>query len=603
MGGGLQSALVNGLSGMTASQARITTTSNNIVNANVEGYTNKVSKLETVVMGGIGAGVRATTPTRVVDESKINLLKESTSTVAGLSVKEDSYFNLEHALGGMDSQRSLSGMLGKFQNAVAELSKAPSNAGRRNDLLATAQELCTSLRTTGSALQERRSYYDRSISESIAIVNDKLKEIEKLNSDITLNKALGQAYGDLEDQRDKAVRAISEHMNISTFKTETGAVFISTKTGRALVTGAAKSLSFTPTMGIDAGATYPSVIGPITIDGVDITTEISTGKIAAFVEQRDSILPKLQLDLDTLTVNIRDSVNDIHNRGCGFPPAKTLTGQRTFSTPTTPNSFTGTGTIRIAVINTATNTYVEALDFDLTTVTTPEDVRAAIDAMANVSATWSNNKLKLDATNATYGLALVSTTTPAASVQLPSTAIQGFSQYFGLNDFFITPDKVAEDGNSIAGITRLINVRSDILTTPSLISNGKIDASLPVFPLPTTPALYEGDRSVMQLLFDGMNAKVSFAASGNFSVRSDTLKDFANEIISFTALQANQTKTRLNTENEIQDRLKESIGAISGVNVQEQVTGMIAEQRLYQTSVAVIKASREMFDQLMEAFR
>jgi len=603
MGGSLQSVLVNGLSGMTASQARITTSSNNIVNANVEGYTNKVSKLETVVLGGIGAGVRATMPIRIVDESKINLLKESTSTVAWLSVKADSYFNLEHALGGIDSQTSLSGMLGKFQNAIAELSKAPSNAGRRNDLLSTAQELCTSLKTIGSALQERRSYYDRSISESVALVNDKLKEIEKLNSDITLNKALGQAYGDLEDQRDRAIRAVSEHMNISTFKTETEAIFISTKTGRALVTGAAKNLSFNPTMGIDAGATYPSVIGPITIDGIDITTEISTGKIAAFVEQRDSILPKLQLDLDTLTVNLRDTVNQIHNQGCGFPPAKTLTGQRAFMTPSTPGSFTGTGTIRIAVIDNTTNTYIEALDLDLTTVTTPEGVRAAIDAMANVSATWSNNKLKLDAINANYGIALVSTTTPAASVQLPSTATQGFSHYFGLNDLFITPDKVAEDGNSIAGITRLISVRSDILATPSLISSGKIDGSLSVQPLPTTSALYEGDRSVMQLLFDKMNEKVSFAASGNFSVRSDTLKDFANEIISFTALQANQTKTRLTTENEIQDRLKESIGAISGVNVQEQVTGMIAEQRLYQTSVAVIKASREMFDQLMEAFR
>lgn len=599
----LQSALINGLSGMAASSSRITTASNNIVNAGVEGYTSKQSRLETVVLGGVGSGVRATPPERVVDESKIHLLKESTSTVAALTVKVDAYSTLEHYLGGISSDRSLSGMLGKFQNAVSELSKAPANAGRRNDVVASAQELCTALKTLGTSIQDRRSFYDRSISESMTIINDKLKEIEKLNSDITSNKALGQAYADLEDQRDKAIRAVAEQMNISTRKEETGAVFISTRTGRALVTGAAKKLSFSPTMGIDAGIAYPSQIGPIALDGSDITTEISGGKIAAYIEQRDSILPKLQQDLDTLTTTLRETVNEIHNEGSGYPPAKTLTGQRTFSDPTTANSFQGTGTVRIAVIDTTTNTYVEARDLDLTSVTTPEAVRVALDSMTNVTATWSegtSGKLILDGTNTNYGIAIVSTTTPPASVRLPSTATQGFSHYFGLNDFLITPGHVAEDGGNIAGMTNLMTIRSDIAAAGTLVSTGKIDASLSISPLPTTTALYEGDRSVMKTLFEKMNTKVSFAASGNFTARSDILREYANEIISFTARQSSQTKTRLTSEHEIQGRLKESIGAVSGVNIQEQVIGLISEQRLYQTSVAVIKATREMFNQLTE---
>ena len=48
---------------------------------------------------------------------------------------------------------------------------------------------------------------------------------------------------------------------------------------------------------------------------------------------RDDILPNLQSQIDELAVQLRDSVNEIHNQGTPFPGSQSMTGTRIFIEP------------------------------------------------------------------------------------------------------------------------------------------------------------------------------------------------------------------------------------------------------------------------------
>src|SRR3546814_18183324 len=93
-----------------------------------------------------------------------------------------------------------------------------------------------------------------------------------------------------------------------------------------------------------ANETYPGTISGITINGTatDITADITAGKLGALIQMRDEQLPAMSDQLDQLAAQLRDQVNQVHNRGANTPfgqgtgaadPAA-MYGSRTITTPT-----------------------------------------------------------------------------------------------------------------------------------------------------------------------------------------------------------------------------------------------------------------------------
>ncbi|MFN9897880.1 MAG: flagellar basal body protein, partial [bacterium] len=56
---------------MQAAQKRIQSTSNNVANAGTEGYTRTEIYTENRVLGDVGAGVKTTTPKRIIDDQLV----------------------------------------------------------------------------------------------------------------------------------------------------------------------------------------------------------------------------------------------------------------------------------------------------------------------------------------------------------------------------------------------------------------------------------------------------------------------------------------------------------------------------------------------------
>ena len=91
----------------------------------------------------------------------------------------------------------------------------------------------------------------------------------------------------------------------------------------------------------------------------DITTEITTGKLKGLVDLRDTVLPNIQAELDTLVQKLSVQLNAQHNSGSASPPPNTLTGSQTFASG---DLLSGTGAVDIVVINRTTGAVVETLN-------------------------------------------------------------------------------------------------------------------------------------------------------------------------------------------------------------------------------------------------
>ena len=88
----LDLTLKDALSGLQASQAALQTISNNIANANTEGYSRKKADPKSLVIGGKGFGVEIGEVKRSVDEGILGLLRNETGKAKQLE-KQDIFLS------------------------------------------------------------------------------------------------------------------------------------------------------------------------------------------------------------------------------------------------------------------------------------------------------------------------------------------------------------------------------------------------------------------------------------------------------------------------------------------------------------------------------
>ncbi|MBX6323153.1 MAG: flagellar hook-associated protein FlgK, partial [Rhodospirillaceae bacterium] len=346
-------ALNTALSGLQVNQAAIQITSNNITNANTPGYTRKVAQLGTVVLGNNGAGVSLDNIGRLVDTYLNNEVRSSSSELASLKVQDGYQDQVQALFGSPGSNSSVSSFLDQFESALQALSAAADDPTLRSQAVSAAVTLARNLNQMSQGVQGLRLQADRDVAGSVAIVNDQLEAISNLNAEISRLKGLGQPTSELEDQRDLALSKLSEQMDISTFTRPSGEIVVLNSAGRVLVDGPAHKLSYTPAASMSAGSVYdPNAVPPgslqgIMLDGLDITKDFRSGRIAGLLELRDSTLPTLGAEVSQLALTLRDAVNRVHNDGTGMPAATTLTSSRA----QTAAAASLSGTLRVTLVN------------------------------------------------------------------------------------------------------------------------------------------------------------------------------------------------------------------------------------------------------------
>jgi flagellar hook-associated protein 1 FlgK len=578
----LTSSLYTALTGLQTSQSAMRVLSNNVTNANTPGYTRKIAELQSRVVAGTGTGVQLGSISRYVDQALQVQLRNTTSDFSGLDVRQKFFQRMQDMFGSPDSNSSLAAMMSDFSTSMTALTTNPESVSLRLDVVTNAQRTAQSLNTMSANAQQLRQEADSQISDAVTTINAQLDTIDKLNDQIVAAKLRGIETGDLEDQRDLAVSAISEQMDIATYTRDNGQMVVFTKAGRTLLDGVPSYLSHTPAAALQAAVTYPSGIDGIAVNGTDITNEVGSGKIPALVELRDRTLPNFTAEINQLAVNLRDEVNRIHNQGTGVPAAKTLTSSR----PQTGTAASLTGTVTVTLLN-SDGTAAFSGTMPAPGTLDAAGFSAALNTVLSgfgVGASASNNAGTVTLNGGGYGIAITGgTVDPGGGA--PTTNL---SDYLHLNDFFVGTDPTGVD------LAAVLQVRSDIQSDPSLMSRGALqqDASLNWY-------VGAGDSSVVTALANKLTTGTAFAATGNLPASTTSFADYAANILSQNASAAAQVDNDHSFTASLKAEIESRFGSESGVNTDEELSNMIVLQNAYAASGRIMTTVSQMFDVLI----
>ncbi|MCE2510744.1 MAG: flagellar hook-associated protein FlgK [Alphaproteobacteria bacterium] len=437
----LNISLLTAITGLNVTRTAIDVATQNVANANTEGYSRKIINLESQNIVGQGAGVRISSITRQVDEFLLRDLRIQTAAFSASEVQKQFFDSMQDLFGTLDSNSSLTTQISDLASAIEALAITPEGIAQHLDVVNAAVNMAQRFNGMSDDIQKLRLEAETEIAAAVEDVNLQLASIADLNLRISKLVGSGQSSTELEDQRDLALSRLSNYLDISYYYRGNREVVVSLGAGDALVDRLELPLSFTPSSSVSAAN---NTFGAITLNSVDITDRIRSGRIRGLIDLRDTSLPQMQAELDTLATKLRFQLDKIHNQGVGLPPSNALTGSRMFA-GTDP--FSGTGIVRISVLD-SNGDFVDdnagsaaVVDLDLAGLPVPANVtdvvdaiNAAFDPAVATASLNSNGQLVIRATNATYGVAIHENTSAIAV----GDETAGFSHFFGLNDLFTT---------------------------------------------------------------------------------------------------------------------------------------------------------------------
>ncbi len=462
---GFIAGLQTSLSGMKVAQSQLEVISRNVANADTVGYSRKIGNQKNLVLAGTSVGVTFNGTTRAFDEGLLKSYLSSNTSSGALSAKTDYFAKAEILLGTPQSDNSIAANVSNLQKYFDTFATDVTSSAGRYSLLTAADTVTSRLNSISSEIQKLRGDADMEIRDSVESINKLLDQLDELNDKIVKYNVLGyDGTADLEDQRDAALRELSEYIDITYFKRDNGAIVIQTSGGETLLDKDPHHLSHSAIAQASASSTYAGgSIGGIYLDGEDITSKIRGGKIKGLIEVRDESLPSLQSQLDELAGVLKEQINNVHNQGTAYPNTpSTLTGTREFIDTANQSIRLDQGDVRFIIFDqdgnqVATDTLRGRINF----------TEGTLDEMAAQIQTWLNDadggnlpqatvsfdnkgQLVIDTGDSNYSISIMdeALSTPGSTQQNAvisfdgnadgsyDRTFEGFSSFFGLNDFF-----------------------------------------------------------------------------------------------------------------------------------------------------------------------
>ena len=213
-----------GRSGLNASKKSLEVTGHNLANVNTEGYSRQRVMQSTAIpisVGGFvqGTGVKVDGVRRFNDEFIDKRLMNSLASNKYYEARTENLEQVENIFNELDSD-GLNQVMNKFFNSFRELANQPENETIRSVVRDNANLVVKDFRRIRNTLDTQASNIDRKIETSVADVNQLLNHIADLNGKITSIEVAQGETGDLRDQRDIALRNLSENFKIHTYTDE-----------------------------------------------------------------------------------------------------------------------------------------------------------------------------------------------------------------------------------------------------------------------------------------------------------------------------------------------------------------------------------------------
>jgi flagellar hook-associated protein 1 FlgK len=316
----LFSLLSLGSAGIAAQNTGISIASNNVANANTEGYSRQRVDLEALRGSPLVGGVRSGAPDRFADSLLGGRIRLASSSLSMSQTRAMALGDLESRItSGASLGEQVAEMFASFGQAAA----TPTDPIARTSVVESMEQVVEGIRRRAAELAEMRQEFNQSIREKIEKASQLAERLAQAN--LAVSKTNDPA---MKDQRDLVAKQLSELVGGTARVDADGQMRFVLDGGAVLVDGkrAAK---------LEAG-TDPTT-GDVTIAVVDgnskrdVSTSITGGSAGALVGVRDGALEQAQTDLDQFAFDLATTSNATHRTFAGLDG---VGGRDLFTQPT-----------------------------------------------------------------------------------------------------------------------------------------------------------------------------------------------------------------------------------------------------------------------------
>lgn len=293
-------------------QMAIEVTGHNIANVNTPGYSRQRVNLEAnEPVSSFGTGVRDREIQRIYDRFLGEQINNESQNLGRWEAEKGALEKVEMIF-GESSGYGLNQAMSEFWNTWQDLANNPSGHTERVTLLAKSETLATTLNMTYSDLKQVQNDMDAGIKGTIREINLAAEQIVDLNQKIPQAELNNQSANDYRDERDLLLKELSSMIDINSFEDDEGKVTVLVGNGKPLVENVTSWSLSTETNG---SGLQDIVWNDGNGNSVDITDNISGGKLKGWLEVRDVTVPDYLNRLDILAGSIISDVNSIHVSG------------------------------------------------------------------------------------------------------------------------------------------------------------------------------------------------------------------------------------------------------------------------------------------------
>ena len=307
-----------GKSGLFAAQAGLSTTGNNISNANVVGYSRQVvlqgaGPGQNIGSGFIGSGTQVTDIKRYSDQFLNAQVRTATTTKSSLDAFYTQIAQVDNLMA--DPSSGLSPSLQDFFKGVQDVASNPASTASRQALLSGADSLAARFQGLNGRMQEIREGVNSQITSNVTMINAYADQIAVLNEQIGGASASGQGMpNSLLDQRDQLVLELNKQIKATVVAGDNNSITVSIGNGQPLVVGKksfdlATMASPTDPNRVEVGYVSGSKVVPLG----DAT--FKGGELGGLMEFRATALDRAQNSLGRIAIGIAATFNDQHRLG------------------------------------------------------------------------------------------------------------------------------------------------------------------------------------------------------------------------------------------------------------------------------------------------
>ncbi|MEZ5563330.1 MAG: flagellar hook-associated protein FlgK [Gammaproteobacteria bacterium] len=628
----MSGTISNGLSALLAAQRALQTTSNNISNANTEGFVRQ--RIDFVENPGVplgrytvGAGVSVSSISRVYDQ----FLTDNLRTATSLEQRADAFNNfaarINTILGNPDT--SVNTAVQRFFNQVEAVGRDPTSAAQRSQLLLEGENLAERLQQLDSQLGSLNSEINSRLQQATGTINSLAGQIAELNGQIMA--AGSSAASDLLDRRDVALKQLGAQINITATRQNDGSVNVLVGSGQSLVLGVGSAQLQTVQDQYDSSRLQVAISngGPLQ----DISGMISGGTVGGLLSFRNDVLDSTRRDLGLLAMGLGDAFNSQHRQGID------LTGNLgndffSIGTPTVSGSNKNTGTATAATSITDVSALV-GHDYELrfngsswsvldrttnSAITTTGSgtgadplLFAGLSFSIGGSAAAGDRFLVRPLANAANDFRVVVTEPAAIAAAAPVTARIST----GNSSLATVASPVVNDIND-PKLRTPATIRFVTATSYVVFTGGGADL---VGPLPYTsgsdisfagwttrvngtPAA--GDDFLVEPTpgnsGDNSNALALAAVSqrGFFANGTQSVIDLGADIVATVGSTANRAKNEALIQQSLREQSEVDLENVSGVNLDEEAANMLRYQDAYLAASKVVSIADGLFQNLLQ---